>query len=178
LRATVGHYNPRVLLPTIAVFLSATQSTPNPDYASRIAQTETISTASEARVIAYDTNREVIGSIEAWRDDDDGVIVIYADYADGFAQYTLDIEGGSVQTDSDLPPDVLRERFAAMTSTLEGLDAGTVPQEGILACGASILATAVATAAASGIGATLGGLAIVCNCPKLVNPKLRCSEHW
>jgi hypothetical protein len=142
-----------------------------------IERAEVISTESSASVIAYGADGEVIATIEAW-EDDDGTIVYFADYADGFAQYTLHVDEQSFDVESDLEPSVLSSRVSAMTKHLTPAGYTPGPQEGVLACGVSILATAAATAAGNPIGATLGGIATVCNCTKLVLTKAKCPELW
>ncbi|PRQ10071.1 hypothetical protein [Enhygromyxa salina] len=132
---------------------------------------------SAASIVAYDASGEVVATIEAW-ESDDGQLVYFADFADGFAEYTLDLEGHSFVVSTDLEARVVDQRIGVMADSLLIGGFTPNPQKGVLSCGVSILAAVGSTAIGNAPGATLAGIATVCNCTPLIFKKAKCPDLW
>lgn len=118
---------------------SPTITAPEPpvDFTEAIDHAELIGTETEAQIIAYDSEGEVIGTLAIWSEDD-GRIILTSDYADGYAETT--VRDGAASTDTTLPPEVIQRRADAIRLEIARSDPG--PQEGKFACALTVIAAA------------------------------------
>jgi hypothetical protein len=127
-----------------------------------IIATEVVESDNAIELLGYDDSGEITGSIAVWVDSD-GLTWIVPDYADGFAEITIDA-AGQVSAESNMPLEIVAERTDAMILSLA---APTETAEGRVSCALSAAGSVVSCAAGSWF-CPVTAISTACNCLPLI----------